>query len=120
MNECYFIKARMARKGWDVEERITKDGFGSNAGYSIYFSRYDWHGKFTPSITGKPVMLHAHTDKMTLSSIRKLVSNLAEKADRAWKDFPTSIPCMDSNGEVVEELMFRPFEDGRDVAKKGE
>lgn len=117
MDECYLIKLDLASKGWDIEERITKEGFGSHLGYSVYITRYDWHGKFTPSITGKPVTMHEHTDKMSQIAINRTLRRLERKAQEAFDKFKDSVPCMDENGNLVEDIMFRAFKDGRDVAK---
>lgn len=45
----------MAKLGWCIEEKIGSNGWRNTVGYYIKFSRYDWHGKFTISLTGHAV-----------------------------------------------------------------
>ena len=43
------------------------------------------------------------------------LEKLKELADTAWKEFPESIPVQNAFGELVEEVMVKPFAEGRDV-----
>ena len=50
------IKQYMADLGWTIEEKIGSEGWSKNkVGYYIKFSRCEWHGKFTVSLTGHDV-----------------------------------------------------------------
>lgn len=45
MDKIGKIKLSMAKLGWNIEERISDDGWGDSIGYRIWFKRWDWHGK---------------------------------------------------------------------------
>lgn len=102
---------------WDIDERISSDNWGNGKiGYTIWIRRPDWHGKDAFSLTGRSVKLHAMCDDAfdevkviaTLERLKKL-------ADTAWKEFPESIPVQNAFGELEEEVMIKPFAEGKDV-----
>lgn len=95
------IRKFMTEKGWHSKDRLSSLGWGNKFGYSIWFSRWDWHGKKTATIIGGDVTFHEHTDN--LSNIGETVRKCAYKALKAYEDFPTSIPYQNVKGEKVEE-----------------
>ena len=103
--------------GWDIEERTSSDGWGDGKiGYTIWIRRPDWHGKDAFSLTGKSVKLHATCDDaFNEAEVIGAIKKLKKLADTAWKDFPESIPVQNAYGELVEEVMIKPFAEGRDV-----
>lgn len=117
-DEIMQIKQEMASLGWDVEEKIAGEGWRENNGYTIWFRRSDWHGKFTYTITGNEVFFLGRTKNVhDYETILKTVKDTAEKAKKAWNDFPNSIPFQTAKGEVIEDVMIYPFEEGRDIKK---
>ena len=102
---------------WDIYERISSDGWGNGKiGYTIWIRRPDWHGKAAFSLTGGSVKLHAACDDaFNEAKVIETLENLKELADTAWKEFPESIPVQNAFGELVEEVMVKPFAEGRDV-----
>ena len=119
MDEIMKIKLEMSALGWDVEERITKTGWKNNPGYNIWFRRSEWHGKLTYSITGHEVFFVGSTHNITdYNRILQTVKSTAEKAKKAWNDFPDSIPFQSANGSVMVDVMFKPFEQGTGIPTK--
>jgi hypothetical protein len=114
------IKVEMALLGWDIQEIISNDGWGKKTkGYSIWFKRSDWHGKFTYSITGHEVCFHGHTDDFTASErVLEVVHSTADMAKKAWEDFPYAITYQTANGEVRKDIECIPFVNGRDISVK--
>lgn len=110
------IKREMARLGWNIEERISDDGWDRKSkGYSIWFKRPDWHGKNVYTITGHEVCFHGHIgDFMMSQGVLRVVKETATKAKQAWNDFPDSIPYQTSTGEVVKDKEVIPFAEGKD------
>ena len=50
-----------------------------------------------------------------MNKVIETLEKLKELADTAWKEFPESIPVQNAFGELVEEVMVKPFAEGRDV-----
>ena len=97
---------------WDIDERISSDSWGNGKiGYTIWIRRPDWHGKDAFSLTGRSVKLHAFDEVKVIATLERL----KKLADTAWKEFPESIPVQNAFGELVEEVMVKPFAEGRDV-----
>lgn len=112
------LKKELIDSGWwDIEERTSSDSWGDRKiGYTIWIRRPDWHEKDAFSLTGGSVKLHAACDDAfdELKVIQTL-EKLKELADTAWKEFPKSIPVQNACGELVEEVMIKPFAEGKDV-----
>ena len=102
---------------WDIEERISSYGLGDGKiGETIWISRPDWHGKDAFSITGRSVKLHTTCDDaFSEAEVIGAIKKLKKLADTAWKEFPESIPVQNAYGELVEEVMIKPFTEGKDV-----
>ncbi len=81
---AYQIRIEMAELGWNSEDRITDMGWGDKHGYSIWFERWDWHGKRTDR-----VCFHEH--RAELSKIEDAVKVAAKRALRAWSEFTESV-----------------------------
>jgi hypothetical protein len=93
------IRQSMAAKGWASEDRLTKQGWGDKVGYSIWFSRYDWHGKRALVLVGNKACYHAHTSD--LSRIDEAVARAADRADTAWEHFPDRPPEQGADGSLT-------------------
>ena len=112
------LKKELINSGWwDIEERISSYGWGDGKiGYTIWISRPDWHGKDAFSLTGRSVKLHAACDDaFSEAEVIGAIKKLKKLADTAWKEFPESIPVQNAYGELVEEVMIKPFAEGKDV-----
>ena len=103
MDKIGKIKLSMAKLGWNIEERISDDGWGDSIGYRIWFKRWDWHGKETLTLIGNK------------EAVLNIVYKTAKKTRKAWHDFPRDVPCTNTGGEVVPERLLVPWERGRDV-----
>ena len=115
------IKQEMASQGWNIEEKISKEGWHGKTGYTIWFKRSDWHGKLTYSLTGHQVVFVGMTENaFAYDSVVEVVRNTAEKAKKAWNDFPDSIPFQNAKGEILEDVMCFPFSDGKDASRNAE
>lgn len=116
MDELTKIQIEMASLGWDVETKIDGDGWRNKRGFMIWFKRSDWHGKFTYTITGREVVfLSTAPDANDFEEVVKAAKRAAERAKKAWNDFPNSIPCQNARGEVIEDTMHFPFEEGKNI-----
>lgn len=79
--ETFALRIAMRAEGWNSTDRLTDMGWGKgNAGYSVWFERWDWHGRHVDSIT-----LHAHTND--LSRIAEATGHAAALAREAWAKF---------------------------------
>lgn len=112
MNDIYKIRLEMKKLGWESEDKLSPTGWSDGYGYSIWFKRYDWHGKNAASITGHDVCFHEHEkDGSEYDKVLATVIACAEKAKKAWLDFPDSIPHQYANG-IRQATMFVPFAEG--------
>lgn len=93
------LRAEMMAEGWSSEDRLTKMGWGATPGYSIWFERWDWHGQKTLILVGSKACYHAHTP--SLDHILDTVREAAERARRAWRDFPDCPPDQDAYHRLV-------------------
>ena len=118
MNTILSLKKDFIDSGWwNINERISSDSWGNGKiGYTICIRRHDWHGKDAFSLTGWGVKLHAACDDaFNEAKVIETLEKLKELADTAWKEFPESVPVQNAFGELVEEVMVKPFAEGRDV-----
>lgn len=119
MDKITKIKLEMADLGWEVEEKISTQGWRNSTGYTIWFKRSDWHGKLTYSLTGHEVVFVGTTrDVKNEQAVLETVRKTAEKAKKAYEDFKTEIPFQTAKGEVKKDVVFFAFEDGKDIPKK--
>lgn len=94
------LRLQMAREGWHSEDRLSDEGWGrGRVGYSIWFSRYDWHGKKAMHMTGGKACYHAHTPDPSMAS--QTVARAAEIARRAWNEYPQVPPSQGLGGELI-------------------
>lgn len=116
MDKIGKIKLSMAKLGWNIEERISDDGWGDSIGYRIWFKRWDWHEKETLTLIGNKVCFTGATsDAFDYEAVLNIVYKTAKKTRKAWHDFPRDVPCTNTGGEVVPERLLVPWERGRDV-----
>lgn len=114
-NEILKLKIDLVKMGWQIEERTGTDGWSDGKiGYTIWISRPDWHGKDIYSLTAQPEMyLHELCDDATNEeTMLKTVKDLKTLAEKAWNEFPNSIPVQNAYGELVDEVLLRKFSDG--------
>jgi len=90
------IRIAMSKEGWHSEEQITDIGFGDKTGFKCFFSRYNWHGKFTDSICFSKIT----TD---LTKTHECVVKTANLAKTAWNEFPNSVPFVSADGVLMED-----------------
>ena len=115
-NEILKLKMELVKMGWQIEERTGTDGWADGKiGYTIWISRPDWHGKDIYSLITRPEMhLHGLCDDATNEEkMLKTVKDLKTLAEKAWNEFPNSVPVQNAYGELVDEVLFRKFSDGR-------
>lgn len=118
MDELMEIQLEMSALGWDVETKISSEGWGNTIGYTIWLRRSDWHGKNTYTITGKEVVfVGTHSNANDYDGVLKMVKRIAETAKKAWDDFPDSIPYQNAKNKVVTDVMFCAFQDGQDYVR---
>jgi hypothetical protein len=99
MMDAMQTRQQMAEKGWSSEDRLTSQGWGDKIGFSIWFSRYDWHGKRTLPLVGSKACYHAHTGD--LAKIDEAVSRAAARANDAWEQFKDVPPEQGPDGELT-------------------
>lgn len=96
------IRLEMQRKGWNSKDSISDMGWGRNEdgspkyGYSIWFTRWNWHGKRCDERSYR-----ASTND--LNKIEETVRRAAALAQRAWDEFPDQLVSTDCNGELQPE-----------------
>jgi hypothetical protein len=77
----------MWAEGWTSEDQLTTNGWGSGLGYSIWFNRWDWHGK---KLTAFRATYHAHG--LASEGIMRVAEKAASLAREAWAKFPDEPP----------------------------
>lgn len=94
------IRLRMAALGWISEDRITWMGWGLDGtyGYSIWFERWDWHGKVMDRIS-------FGGSTKDFSEIDAVTKRAADLALRAWREFPNSVPRAVNDTLVRDEMV---------------
>lgn len=99
------IRERMSQEGWASEDRLSDLGWADGPGYSIWFWRYDWHGKKL----GNRVFIYQSTPD--LNKIEETVLRAANLARRAYREFTNSIPRL-TNGSLTTDHLFTKLEFG--------
>lgn len=118
MDKINKIKLYMAKLGWKVEEKIQNDKWNNTTSYFIKFSRVDWHGKFTVSLTGHAVYFTGTTQNaFDYNTVLNTVHHTAKAARKAWHEYKTSIPFQSAKGETLEDIMIYPWSEGRNIPK---
>lgn len=106
--DVFALRAAMQAEGWNSHDRLTDTGWGKgNVGYSVWFERWDWHGRHVDS-----VVFHAHTSD--LSRIAEATAHAASLARRAWVEFDRDHCPRQSNdgrGIVLDEFKTRLWTD---------
>lgn len=119
MDKIDKIKLYMASLGWTIEEKIGKDGWKNNTGYFIKFSRMDWHGKYSISLTGHDVYFIGTTaNAFNYEERLNTVHHTAKLARKAWHTYKYKIPYLNVKNELVDEIMFYPWNEGKDIKNK--
>jgi hypothetical protein len=103
------IRLKMKEQGWDSKDQISESGWKYGYGYSIWFERWDWHGRNTLMLTGHQVCFHRHTND--LNRIDETARLSAEQALSAYNEFTKSVPHLNANGEISEDLIFNDWDD---------
>ncbi|KLU62291.1 hypothetical protein CEB3_c13350 [Peptococcaceae bacterium CEB3] len=107
------IRVSMAERGWMSEDQLTSIGWEDKIGYTIWFSRWDWHGV---KLRNK-VSIHGHSTE--LDHIRDLVAETAQRALKAWEAYPDEVPVQTFGNKVVpEEDFLQPPEFRKDAKDK--
>ena len=100
------LNIRLIDAGWDIEEKYTNDG-SSAVMYHIWAKRCEWHGKFTYAITGHQVVFHESSEVISNGeALLKTVQRLYDKCERAWREYPASIPFQNAKNEIMEDISF--------------
>lgn len=107
------IRLKMKKLGWDSHDRINKGGWINGHAYSIWFERYDWHGRRTILLTGRSVIFSNHTNDY--GEIDEATRLCAEKALKAYDEFTDSIPYVNANGETVEDIILGDWNDPKAI-----
>lgn len=110
------IRLLMKEQGWDSKDRLTEIGWGGKYGYSIWFEKWEWHGRSTLKLTGDKVCFHRHTDDLT--EIDAITSICAEQCIKAYEDFTDSIPTQNAKNQTVSATMYSDWNDKRVLNKK--
>jgi len=81
------LRLEMWEEGWESDDKLTTQGWGSGLGYSIWFTRWDWHGK---NLTAFRATYHAHG--LVADGIMPVAEKAASLAREAWAKFPEEPP----------------------------
>jgi hypothetical protein len=89
------LRQQMAREGWDSRDELTTIGWGNKVGYSVWFTRWDWHGK---KLFGHNACYHAHRP----SSAEMFATTLeaATLARKAYEEFQAAPPHLMADGSL--------------------
>ena len=113
MNNIHRLKMRLANEGWEVEDKITSQGWGDSLGYSVWAKRWDWHGKMVD------VQFNRHvSDANNEVEIEKALEELLSLTRKAWNEFPDSVPEERKKGFLVKKNIIIPFSDFKSLKKE--
>lgn len=93
------IRRAMALRGWQSEDRLSTQGWGDNVGYTIWFSRWNWHGN---NLLGNSATYWA--SGYVSEGILQIVEKAASRAKLAWRAFSDFPPEQLSNGKLRESV----------------
>jgi len=100
------VRAYMARLGWHSDDRISPLGWGCDEfgkpvfGYSIWFTRWDWHGVHCDKRTFGDMVQSVEPER-----IDEVVRQAAETALRTWDIFVDILPgSANIHGEICPEM----------------
>lgn len=108
MDNIHRLKMQLANEGWQIEDRITSDGWGDSIGYSVWAKRWDWHGRAID------VQFNRHVSNAENEvEIEKVLQELLSITREAWKKFPDSVPEECGKGTLVKKNLIFPFSELR-------
>ena len=108
MDNIHKLKMQLANEGWNVEDKITSQGWGDSIGYSVWVKRWDWHGRAID------VQFNRHvSDAGNEAEVEKALQELLSITREAWNKFPDSIPEECGKGTLVKKNLILPFSELR-------
>jgi len=103
---AYEVRLILGDFGWHSDDRMTEFGWSAGIGYSVWFDRWNWHGKSCD----KAYFFSSHPPKgLSVESIDRTVKRAAVLAVQTWFQFqePGNPPHLDANGELRERPRLR-------------
>jgi hypothetical protein len=110
------IRLIMKDQGWTSEDRLSDMGWDKKFGYSIWFRRWDWHGRNTLAVTGHEVCFHRSTDD--LNQIDYITKICAEQCLKAYDDYTDCIPHQNAYNKTAKDIMLQDWNDERVLLKR--
>ena len=108
MDNIHRLKMQLANEGWQVEDRITSDGWGDSIGYSVWAKRWDWHGRAID------VQFNRHVSSAeNEAEVEKALHELLSITREAWRKFPDSVPEECGKGTLIKKNLIFPFSELR-------
>lgn len=104
MDNIHRLKMQLANEGWQVEDKITSNGWGDSIGYSVWVKRWDWHGRAIDVQFNRHVS-NAENEAEVENALKELLSLTRE----AWRKFPDSVPEECGKGTLVKNNLIFPF-----------
>lgn len=93
------ICLEMAKLGWEAEQTINGRGWTNDKPhYIIRFSRWNWHGKWCDRRQSA-----AYAKSLDEADILIAVKYAANRACKAWEDYPDSLPYMNGTDICPED-----------------
>lgn len=87
-------RLRLAKLGWKTTLRVNRNGIADREklGVGFWAHTWHWHGRISE------VNLHAHAvvdrdPSQLVEAFARLSGRVSEACDRAWREFPDSVPC---------------------------
>jgi len=120
------LKLQMAQQGWNCEDRLSAFGWGKHRGYTVWFERWDWHGRTIDRATYMASAAPSEQGTPSAEQIHKAVEKAMSLALRAWSQYtePGCAPIVLANGELaldpfrVEMVRRYPAPDEAKLAKQ--
>lgn len=104
MDNIHKLKMQLANEGWQVEDKITSEGWGDSIGYSVWAKRWDWHGRAID------VQFNRHvSDAGNEAEVEKALQELLFLTREAWNKYPDSVPEECDKGTLVKKNLIFPF-----------
>lgn len=113
MDNIHKLKMQLANEGWQVEDRITSDGWGDSIGYSVWAKRWDWHGRAIDVEFNRHV-----SDAGNVAEVEKSLQELLSITREAWVKFLDSVPEECGKGTLVKKNLILPFSELRLLKRK--
>lgn len=96
-------RIEMAKLGWNSEDRLSDMGWAGGTGYTVWFERWNWHGRLIDRVSYSASALPGPEGCPSAQDIQDAVERAANLAKQAWAEYtePGCAPRVSSAGKLI-------------------